>query len=148
MRDYDEDRDDGRAERRRTNWPLWLLVPLGIFGLVAITQLDDRPKPAAERQADSARIVFQGRALSNAGATGLRYPDEQMVQVGTSDNGIVLYRHRTQPWAGGGGGQGTTTNPIYMKTGANTYLPLKDVGQAPAGGTPRANNAGGVGAER
>lgn len=129
MRDYDVDRADARAERRRTNWPLWLLVPLGIFGLVAITQLDGRDD-AARTPAASTKVAYQGRMLSNAGATGVKYADNQMVQVGTTDNGIVLYRHRTQPWAGGGGGRGTTTNPIYMKTGDNTYLPLKDVGAA------------------
>ena len=151
MRDYDEEPIDERRERRRTNWPLWLLVPLGIFGLVAVTQLDgSRDADLGGLVPENARIVFQGQTLSNAGASAVRYADNQMVQVGTSDNGIVLYRHRTQPWAGGGGGgaKGTTTNPVYMKSGDNTYLPLKVVGKAPAGGTPKANNAGGVGAER
>lgn len=145
-----EDRidDDERRDRRRTNWPLWLLVPLGIFGLVAVTQLDERRNDAAsQRPPASMQTVFQGRTLSSAGASAVRYPDQQMVQVGSTANGIVLYRHRTQPWAGGGGGgMPSTTNPYYMKVGGNTYLPLKPVGKAPAGGLPPANNAGGSGA--
>lgn len=144
-----EHRGRRRDPDRKTNWPLWLLVPLGIFGLVAVTQLDDRRNDTAfTNRSDSTQVLYRGQALSNAGASEVSYPDNTMVQVGSSDNGVVLYRHKTQPWAGGGGGatMPSTTNPLYMKTGDNTYLPLKPVGKAPAGGMAPANNSGGVGA--
>ena len=128
QRDPDAYRDDRRD--RRTNWPLWLLVPLGIFGLVAVTQLGDRADDAAMRsRPTSMSVAYRGQTLSSAGAAAVRYPDGQMVKVGASDNGIELYKHRTQPWAGGGWGAGmpSTTDPLYMKMGDNTYLPLAPV---------------------
>ncbi len=163
MPEFNVDRteEDERRDRRRTNWPLWLLVPLGIFGLVAVTQLgDQRDETVFQTRPESTRIYFQGRTFSNVGASEVAYAADQMVQIGTTDNGIILFRHRSQPWAGGGspygkgpaagGGGGpltSITNPVYMKTGKDTYLPLQPIGKAPAGGMPRANNAGGVGAE-
>ena len=137
MADIKVDRTDepeGRG-RRRSNWPLWLLVPLGIFGLVAITQLGDRPAlpvdadraATSQGRADSTVVVYQDRTWSNAGAAAVTYPDAEMVHVGASESGIVLYRHQSQPWDGGGGGS-VTRNPVYMKTGDNTYLPLRPVG--------------------
>lgn len=124
MADIKVDRTDDPEDRgrRRSNWPVWLLVPLGIFGLVAITQLGDRPGLPGITE-----VVYEDRTWSNAGATAVSYPDAEMVLVGASENGIVLYRHQSQPWSGGGGGS-ATRNPVYMKTGDNTYLPLRPVG--------------------
>lgn len=132
MPDNFEDPIAGEARDRRTNWPLWLLVPLAIFGMVALTQLGDRPIGdfAGQVPADT-RVFYRGLALSNVGSSAVHYPDNQMRQVGASDAGIVLYRHTTQPWAGGGGGP-SMTNPYFMKTGNNTYLPLRPVPPEPS----------------
>jgi hypothetical protein len=149
MADFDNDHDarpghyhdDGhphthREERRRSNWPIWLLVPLGIFGLVAVSQMGDRDdqasRSAAQERPASTTLTYNGQTLSNAGSAEVQFADEDMEQAGTSQDGVILYRHKTQPWSGGGGGQAgpSTTNPLYMKTGHDTYLPFKPIGPA------------------
>lgn len=125
--------DDGPREGRATNWPLWLLVPLGIFGLVAVSQLDERRSDTVFLGRPGAtRVVFQGRPFSGVGAAEAAYPDHQMVQVGRTDLGIALYRHRAQPRLGGGGGGGGEgqvgrRGPIYMRVGHDRYLPLAPI---------------------
>lgn len=132
MAEIKVEREPGyEGDRRRSVWPFWLAGALGVAGLLAVLTLSDRPAPQAVRDT-TVMVGYQGRTLSNVGAKAVAYPDAQMRKVGTTEEGIELYRHQTQPWVGGGGGGGggrpTVSDPVYMKTGNNTYLPLKQLG--------------------
>lgn len=115
-------------------WLWWALIVAGIvlalgystnwFGLAnPRIVLYDPQRPVTSLRYEDSTWVPRGTAVD--------FPDEQMVVVGTSPQGHVLYANKEQGYRpGGGGGELTpTTEPqaygrIYVKTVDGRYQPF------------------------
>lgn len=114
-----------------TNAPLWLAAAMAVVGMIAITHVDPGRTLIGDAPPAPMRIVVNDQAYASSDEGELTYPDAQMVlDTRTGDGGFLIYRNRNQ--GGGGGPVGTAAksvppNLIFIKTGANTYLPLVPV---------------------
>lgn len=124
-----------RVERkpRNSHWWVWALLAiaaalllLALFGWLGRTDqvgLYEPTEPAAA-------ITYQGETWIPAGDP-VRFPEEQMVAVGTTDQGYTLFANREQGYQGGGGGGEISpqTEPkawgrVYLKATDGQYIPL------------------------
>lgn len=124
MAEIKVEREPGYGEGRPRNvWPIWLAGALGVAGLLAVLTMT--PPTTDSAAVGTTTIAYQGQTLTNRGMDVVNFPDGQMVKVGTSQEGIELYRHQAQ--AGGGGGVASRREPVYMKHGDNSYILLQPV---------------------
>lgn len=127
-----------KAERRTSNipgiwWALLLVAALLLvglftnwFGMAPQANLYNPERPVASITYKDTTWVPRGVPVD--------YPEQQMVEVGTSPQGYTLYANREQGYtqgpAGGGGGEITpSTEPqaygrVYLKTTDGRYQPF------------------------